>query len=92
MLRGWICEPATKSFHTAKGLDSLIAITSTLPVIVSVPIAIFSLAVMNPSQVRSIEIIPVVITSPIDITLWASIIITAIWISAGIHSRARVKD
>ena len=78
--------------HCSKGLDELITITFSVPAIGSVPFSVLVSVVLNSSQVRPVKIIPVVITSPIHITLRASIIIAAVRIPVHINSRAGIYN
>jgi len=82
-------KPATKSFHS-KGLDFLMV--SPVPVIIPVPFVVLSSVIVPAVNVRPVEVIAIVITSPVCITFRAAIIITPVRISCCVYARAGIND
>ena len=62
-----------------------------MAVIISLPFVVLMLVVVYFADIRSVKIIPVIISSPINISLRVPIIITAIGIPACIDTRAGTK-
>lgn len=56
------------------------------------PVMILALIIMNPANIRSVEIIPVIIPSPVCISLWVPVIITPVRIPADNKPRRRMND
>jgi len=84
LLKGWIVKAeelrvlsASLNLFILKGLVLLPA-ASAMVIIIPVPLAIFPSIVINPAQVRSVKIVPVVITSPIHIPFRTTVVITTI--------------
>ena len=63
-----------------------------MAVVISFPFVVFVSIVVNLTNIRSVKVIPVIIPSPIDISLGIPIIITPVRVPCCIKSRSGTND
>ena len=63
-----------------------------MAVVISFPFVVIVSIVVNLTNIRSVKVIPVIIASPIDVSLGIAIIITPIRISCCIKTRPGAND
>ena len=65
---------------------------SAMTVVISFPFGVFVSVVASLTNIRSVKVIPVAITSPVDISLRITIIITPVGVSCCIETRPGAND
>jgi hypothetical protein len=65
---------------------------SPVAVVISLPFVVFVSIVVNPTNIRSVKVIPVIIASPIDISLRIAIIVTPVRVSCCIETGPGAND